>query len=229
MKKICFILAALPAFVFANEPDQITYTCDNSSKMLVTYASNSEGRPLVTLAIAGNTLHLALIPSASGTHYRGDGANLYTRGNDAMFDDGSGQIRRCTQGDKPPAVAPQAAPTAVSSFVDISGSVTYRQRIALPPDAILTVRVLDTSRAGAKARTLAEQTLELGAQQVPIPFRLVVDRDLLGKKARITLAARIESRGKLLFINDTTYPVKIDAGKGHVEMQLRQVSISRRH
>ena len=78
------------------------------------------------------------------------------------------------------------------------------------------------------ARTLAEQTIELGGQQVPINFQLTVDRDLLGKKARITLAARIAVHGKLLFINDTAYPVKIEAGKGHVDMQLRQVSASRK-
>lgn len=227
MKKLLFILALIPGIVLANEPVS-TYTCDNSSKIAVTYSTNSEGRPLATLGIAASTLNLALIPSASGTHYRGDGANFYTRGDDAIFDDGSGQMRRCTLGDKPPAIAPQATPAAVSSFVDISGSVTYRQRIALPPDAILTVRVQDTSRADAKARTLAEQTIELGGQQVPINFQLTVDRDLLGKKARITLAARIAVHGKLLFINDTAYPVKIEAGKGHVDMQLRQVSASRK-
>ena len=227
MKKLLFILALMPGLVLADQAAS-TYTCDNSSKIVANYSTNSEGRPLVSLSIAASTFNLALIPSASGTHYRGDGANFYTRGDDAMFDDGSGQIRRCTLGDKPPATAPQVTPAAVSSFVDISGSVTYRQRIALPPDAILTVRVQDTSRADAKARTLAEQTIELGGQQVPINFQLTVDRDLLGKKARITLAARIESHGKLIFINDTAYPVKIDAGKGHVDMQLRQVSAPRK-
>lgn len=226
MKKLLFILTLLPGLALANQAAS-TYTCDNNSKIVATHATNSEGRPLLSLSMANSIFNLALIPSASGSHYRGDGANFYSRGDDAMFEDGSGQIRRCTLGDKPPAMAPQATPAAVSSFVDISGSVTYRQRIALPPDATLTVRVQDTSRADAKARTLAEQTIALGGQQVPINFQLTVDRDLLGKRARITLAARIESHGKLLFINDMAYPVKINAGQGHVNMQLRQVSAPR--
>jgi putative lipoprotein len=74
---------------------------------------------------------------------------------------------------------------------------------------------------------LAEQTIELAGQQVPINFQLTVDRDLIGKKARLTLAARIERRGKLLFINDQSYPVKLIDGKSHSEMILRQVGAAR--
>jgi uncharacterized lipoprotein YbaY len=41
------------------------------------------------------------------------------------------------------------------------------------------------------------------------------------------LSARIERRGKLLFINDQSYPVKLIDGKSHNEMILRQVSGAR--
>lgn len=225
MKKLLTTLALIPGLLFASEP--ATYTCDDGSKMSVVISADPDGRPLATLDIRGNSQTLALIPSASGTHYRGDGANFYTKGDDAIFDDGKGQMRRCTRGDAPPPVPAQAQPPAVSSFVDIGGSVTYLQRSALPPDAVLIIRVQDTSRADAKARTLAEQTIELAGQQVPIAFQLTVDRDLLGKKARITLAARIERRGKLLFINDHSYPVKLVDGKSHSEMILRQVGAAR--
>jgi len=211
----------------ANSP-AIPYTCDDGSKFAAEFSANTEGRPLATLDLGGNTLVLPLVPAASGELYRADGISLHTRGDDALFDDGKTRMRRCSRGDTPPATAPRAAPAAPSSFVDISGSVAYLQRIALPPDAVLTVRVQDTSRADAKARTLAEQTIELGGQQVPISFHLVVDRDLLGKKARITVAARIERHGKLLFINDTAYPVKLNDGNGHVDMLLRQVAAPRK-
>ena len=225
MKKLLITLALLPSLAFAGEP-ATTYTCDDGSKMSVAMSADPDGRPLATLNIGGNSQTLALIPSASATHYRGDGANFYTKGDDAIFDDGKGQMRRCTKGDNPTPVAQSPAP-AVSSFVDIGGSVAYLQRIALPPDAVLIVRVQDTSRADAKARTLAEQTIELAGQQVPINFQLTVDRDLIGKKARLTLAARIERRGKLLFINDQSYPVKLIDGKSHSEMILRQVGAAR--
>jgi putative lipoprotein len=226
MKKLFIALALLPSLSFASET-ALTYTCDDGSKMSVAISADPDGRPLATLNISGNSQTLALIPSASGTHYRGDGANFYSKGDDAIFDDGKGSMRRCTRGDNPPPPPAQAQPPAVSGFVDIGGSVSYLQRIALPPDAVLIIRVQDTSRADAKARTLAEQTIELAGQQVPIAFQLTVDRDLLGKRARITLSARIERRGKLLFINDQSYPVKLVDGKSHNEMILRQVGGAR--
>ena len=230
MKKLLTTLALLPClfpgFLFASEP-ATTYSCDDGSKMSVAISTDPDGRPLATLNISGISQTLALIPSASGTHYRGDGANFYSKGDDAIFDDGKGAMRRCTRGDTPPPQPAKAQPPAISSFVDIGGSVSYLQRIALPPDAVLIVRVQDTSRADAKARTLAEQTIELAGQQVPIAFQLTVDRDLLGKKSRISLSARIERGGKLLFINDKAYPVKLVDGKSHSDMQLRQVSAPR--
>jgi putative lipoprotein len=225
MKKLLITLALLPGLSFAGDP-ATTYTCDDGSKMTVAISADPDGRPLATLNIGGKSQTLALIPSASGTHYRGDGANYYSKGDDAIFVDEKDKMRRCTKGDNPPQVAKSPAP-AVSSFVDIGGSVTYLQRIALPPDAVLIIRAQDTSRADAKAITLAEQTIELAGQQVPINFQLTVDRDLIGKKARLTLSARIERRGKLLFINDKAYPVKLIDGKSHSEMILRQVGGAR--
>lgn len=222
MKKLLCLLALLPNLLFANEA--VTYSCDDGSKILATFSKNSEERPLATLSISGTVRVLALIPAASGAHYRGDGFNFYSKGQNAILEDDKGSMRRCTVGDTPPA-AP--APAAVSSFVDITGSVAYLQRIALPPDAILTIRVQDTSRAGAKALTLAEQTIELAGQQVPVAFNLIVDRDLIGKRARLTVAARIENHGKLLFISDKVYPVKLVDGKSHSELILRQVSTKR--
>lgn len=227
MKKLIALLAVIPGFLQANEA--FSYACDDGSKISAVFSKNSEGRPLATLNLADNSKTLALIPAGSGSHYRGEGLNFYIKGNDAIFEDGNGVMRRCTVGDTPPAPPAKPQPPAVSSFLDIGGSVSYRQRIALPPDAILTIKVQDTSRADAKALTLAEQTIELAGQQVPIAFNLVVDRDLIGKKrARITLSARIEQQGKLLFINDKSYPVKLVDGKSHTDMLLRQVSERRK-
>lgn len=51
-----------------------------------------------------------------------------------------------------PAVHAQPA----TDFVTVSGSATYLQRIALPPEAVLTVRIEDISSAGNNAQVLAE-------------------------------------------------------------------------
>ena len=56
----------------------------------------------------------------------------------------------------------------------VTGRVTYLQRIALSPAAVVQVQLIDLSRADAAASMLAEQTLH-PQHQVPIPFELAYD------------------------------------------------------
>jgi uncharacterized lipoprotein YbaY len=142
---------------------------------------NADGRPLANLHFADEAVILPLVPSASGALYRNGDIRLHTKDDDALLEDGKGNQRRCTRGTTPPAGAQAAQPAAASSFIDITGHVTTLARIALPPDATLTIRVEDTGRPG-KPLTLAEQSYALNGAQVPIPFAASVDRDLIGKK-----------------------------------------------
>lgn len=201
--------------------ERLPYACDNNSRIDISFTPAGDGPPQATLHFSDSKLTLPQVPAASGALYRADNIRLQTQGGEAIFDDGKGNTRRCTQGTTPP---PQAKATpASSSFLDIAGSITYRQRIALPPDAILIVRVQDVARTGGRARQLAEQRIELGGQQVPIPFAATIDRDLIGKKAQVTVSARIERRGKLLFVSDKSYPALHNGQPLHVAMQLKQV------
>ena len=90
----------------------------------------------------------------------------------------------------------------------VSGTVTYRQRIALPADAVITVRVEDTSRADAPAVLVGEQRIESTGRQVPIPFSVAYDPSTISASGRYTLRARIESAdGRLLWLTTQAYPV----------------------
>ena len=53
----------------------------------------------------------------------------------------------------------------------LTGTVTYRERIALPPGAVVEVSLLDVSLADAPSRTIA-RTRITARRQVPIPYRL---------------------------------------------------------
>jgi putative lipoprotein len=53
----------------------------------------------------------------------------------------------------------------------IRGTAAYRERMALPPGAVLEVRLEDVSRADAPAELLASATI-VTDRQVPIPFAL---------------------------------------------------------
>jgi putative lipoprotein len=90
----------------------------------------------------------------------------------------------------------------------VTGTVTYLQRIALPPDAVVTVRIEDVSKADAVAEVIGEQVIQTEGKQVPIPFEVPYDPGQIDERYSYSLRVRIEdSAGKLLFINDTNVPV----------------------
>ena len=222
MKRYALPLLLLPISALATEP-AVTYRCDDGSSLDVLFSTAADGRNQAMLTLGETTLTLPQVPAASGALYRANDIRLHTKGDEALFEDAKGKVRHCKQGDTPPATATTTKPV-VSSFIDISGNVSYLQRIALPPDAVLIVRIQDVSRADAPARILAEQRIELAGRQVPISFQTTVDRDLIGKRARITAAARIERGGKLLFISDKSYPAIRNGQAVPVEMTLKQVT-----
>jgi putative lipoprotein len=95
-----------------------------------------------------------------------------------------------------------------SSQATVSGTVTYLQRIALPPDAVVTVRIEDVSKADAMAEVIGEQVIHTDGAQVPIPFEVAYDTNQIEENHSYSLRARIEDgAGKLLFTNDTSVPV----------------------
>jgi putative lipoprotein len=89
----------------------------------------------------------------------------------------------------------------------VTGTVTYRQRIALMPDAVIEVKLLDVSRADAPAVTIAEQTIRPAGRQVPIAFELGYDPGRIDDRSRYVIQARILERGHVRFINTQAYPV----------------------
>lgn len=220
--KHLYLLPLLAALTAHAAEERLPYACDNGSRIDISFSTDADGRPQATLHFADEALILPQVPTASGTLYRRGEIRLRSQGDNALFEDGKGNLRRCTRGTTPPASNPPA-PAAASSFIQIGGSVSYFTRIALPPDAILTIRVVDLARSGGPARVLAEQRYELNGAQVPIPFSTTIDRDLIGKKARLSVQARIEQRGKLRFVSDKTSPPLKDGQPVPVDIVLKPV------
>jgi len=228
IRHLLLLLSLFFCAVAHAQVERVPYACDDGSRLAAAFSTDNDGRPQATLFMGDREFTLPLVPAASGALYRDGDLRFHTKGDDAVFEDGRNPMRRCTRGEAAPPPAAAKPPSAPSSFVEITGSVAFPARGALPAGALLVIRVQDTSRADAPAFTLAEQRIELAGLQVPIPFRMTVDRDLLRKNARITVAARIQRGGNLLFINDTGYPALIDGQPRHVEMVLKQVTGKRR-
>ncbi len=97
---------------------------------------------------------------------------------------------------------------AGTANAELSGTVAYRERIALPPNAVLTVRLLDVSRADAASTTIAETVIPTAGRQVPIPFALAYDPARITARNRYVVRATIgDAAGVMLWTTDTSYPV----------------------
>ncbi|MBM68810.1 MAG: hypothetical protein CME43_04980 [Haliea sp.] len=84
----------------------------------------------------------------------------------------------------------------------IEGSVLYRERMMLPPDAQLEIQLEDVSRADAPATVLAVVT-QATATAPPWPFRISYDPTALDPRHRYGLRATVRHEGRLMFTSDT--------------------------
>ena len=117
-----------------------------------------------------------------------------------------------TQAATPGATPPQRTdpaprPPASEADASVSGTVSYRERIALTPGATLTVQIRDTSLQDVASELIAEQVLP-NPGQVPIRFEIPYASATIDPRNTYSISARIdEADGRLAFINDTAYDV----------------------
>jgi putative lipoprotein len=105
-------------------------------------------------------------------------------------------------------------------FVTVSGSAAYRQRIAMPPEALLTVRVEDVSRPDSPAVLLAETSEPFGERQVPIGFSLRVPCTSIDPGGSYSVRATISVNGGLRFTTTRSYPVLTRGAPDTVDLLL---------
>ena len=102
-----------------------------------------------------------------------------------------------------------AGGSKVADFVSaVTGQVTYLERMALPPEAVVKVQLQDVSLADAPATVIGEQIIPTNGQQVPFLFEVTFDPGVIKDSNTYSLNVRIEDgAGNLLFINAQSYPV----------------------
>ncbi|MBB3102659.1 YbaY family lipoprotein [Azomonas macrocytogenes] len=104
----------------------------------------------------------------------------------------------------------------------LTGSATYRERMALPADAVFEAVLQDVSRADAPASVLGRATLE-PAGLPPFHFEITYDDQAIEPGHRYAVRAAIRQQERLLFTTDTHVPV-LDGSS--VPLQLRLVSVA---
>lgn len=112
-----------------------------------------------------------------------------------------------------------AAPSRVWS--EVSGLVVYRDRSALPPDAIVNIRLVDVS-SRERGRVIAEQTIgRVG--QIPIPFRLRYDPRDLNRLATYVIEAEIYYAGRVRYRTLDQRPVITRGAPDRIEVVVDRV------
>lgn len=104
-----------------------------------------------------------------------------------------------------PATRPLAAPQAVTATV--SGTVAYRERLALPPDATVEVWIVEMSPGIGTMAIVAQTTVMAQGRQVPLPFALQVDPSRIEHRRPYGVKAVIRAGGQMLFANADPVPV----------------------
>lgn len=98
----------------------------------------------------------------------------------------------------------------------LTGTVTYREKMALPAEAELTVSLVDT---GSGSRSLASRTIRTEGKQVPLVFQLPYTLGDIRREGSYGLTARITGGGATLFETAEPLPV-LTQGRPSKDLEL---------
>jgi putative lipoprotein len=101
----------------------------------------------------------------------------------------------------------------------ISVTASYRERIALPPDAVLEVQLLDVSRADAPAIQIA--SLRFKMDRTPITVELPYDPAVIDPRMTYSVRATVLSGDEVLFRTTTANPVLTRGASRATDLMLR--------
>jgi putative lipoprotein len=191
---------------------QFNYNCEGGAKLTVYLADD-----LAKIRYQDQAYLMKQTVSADGNRYSDGKVVWWGRGKGGFLQedtpDGNGKmiVKDCKL-DKP------------LNEGAVTGTVSYLQRMALPPNAVIQVQLFDVSLADAAAKEIARQTINLGQRQVPIPFTLNFDTAKIDPKHSYSISARITVDGVLRFTSDPSYPVLTNGKPSQVDLILKQVA-----
>lgn len=110
----------------------------------------------------------------------------------------------------------------MADFRTLEGSATYRQRIALQSEAILEVELRDISRADAPATILSSVSIKPSGQ-VPIPFKLLYDDNMIDQRNTYSVSAKINLGERVIFRSTTAHLVLTRGNPDRIEVMMEMM------
>lgn len=168
----------------------VRYQCDRTRSFAVVFLSE---QAKVTLD-DGKALLMRQLPAGSGTRYVNADYMLLSKDGEATISLADTEIyTNCV------------SRSNVMRSNTVTGTVTYRPRVALPPDALIKVQLLQIVEPEAPPNTIAEQQIQANGRQVPISFALTYNPEQISPHQSYEVIASILVDGQLRWINTTRY------------------------
>ena len=126
-----------------------------------------------------------------------------------------------TQGDRPLKVKGEGA-SAGAGTATVTGTVTYLEKIALDPAAVITVKLVDVSKQDAPV-AVGQQAIVAGGNQVPFSFEISYGTASIKGSSTYSIQADITLNGQKIFATDKDYPVITKGNPSKIDIVLKKV------
>lgn len=121
-------------------------------------------------------------------------------------------------------VAASSVVACASRSYAVNGTVSYRERLILPADSLIVVRLEDISKGQAYPVIVSEQRLVPNSAAVT-SFSLPYDYNGINPTATYVVNAWIEQGGRVMFRNNKVYQVLTKtAPSSNIHIELEQVA-----
>jgi uncharacterized lipoprotein YbaY/heat shock protein HslJ/uncharacterized lipoprotein NlpE involved in copper resistance len=114
------------------------------------------------------------------------------------------------------------ASASAGAEAHVSGSATYRERVALPAGAVFETVLEDVSQADAPAVEIA-RIAEADPGNPPFAFEIPYDPAAIDPARRYAVRARVTADGQLMFISDEAHPVLTGGAPDTVDIVMRMM------
>ncbi len=121
-------------------------------------------------------------------------------------------------------IAASSVAACASRSYAVSGTVSYRERLILPADSVVVVRLEDVTRGQSYPAVVSEQRIVPNSMAVT-SFSLPYQYGTLDPNATYVVNAWIEQGGRVLFRNTKVYQVLTKtAPSSNINIELEQVA-----
>jgi len=194
-----------------------TYLCADGARVVILFETSA-----ARLTLNDRIFNMKLVQSATTTKYAAGPVVWSSTGEDGSLADNTDPANPKILAGK--CHMTSSFPVAAPATNAITGTVSYRQDISLPPDAVVVIHLQDVYLPDAPSPFLAEFKTTVGQRNLPIPFTLKFDPAKIDPNHPYVVEASILVHEHLRFTNDTAYPVLTKGNPANVDMILVPVA-----